>query len=101
MSPPPGKLAVDGVLVVYHRPDGAGVKDASTVREHLHSIGRHSRWRVWEVNTEFGFPSGLTDMEFETIVLHYSVFGMGDYALDEAWLDYLDSTSAYKIAFFQ
>ena len=94
-------MPVDGVLVVYNRPAGPWVKDASTVREHLHSFKHHSRHRVWEVNTDFGFPRGLEGLEFRAILLHYSVFGMGPYALDERWLEYLDSTSAYKVAFFQ
>jgi hypothetical protein len=101
MSPPPEKLAVDGVLLVYHRPYAPGVKDASTVREHLHSFARHSRRRVWEVNTEFGFPAGLAGMEFEAIILHYSLFGMGDFSLDHEWLEYLDGANTYTIAFFQ
>ena len=95
------KLSVDGVLVVYHRPGAPWIKDASTVREHVHSFARHSRRRVWEVNTDFGFPPGLEDVEFEAIVLHYSLFGMGDYFLDQEWLEYLDGTNAYKTAFFQ
>ena len=95
------KLAVDGVLVVYHRPGAPWIKDASTVREHLHSFGRHSRRRVWEVNTDFGFPAGLADVEFEAIILHYSIFGMGRYFLDRDWLRYIDGSGAYTIAFFQ
>jgi hypothetical protein len=101
MSPTPEKLAVDGVLVVYHRPYAPGVKDASTVREHVHSFARHSRRRVWEINTEFGFPADLVGVEFEAIFLHYSLFGMGEYSLDQEWLEYLDGTHAYTIAFFQ
>jgi hypothetical protein len=101
MAAAPEKLAVDGVLLVYHRPYAPRVKDASTVREHVHAFAQHSSRRVWEVNTEFGFPAALADTEFEAILLHYSVFGMGDYALDQDWLDYLDGTSAHKIAFFQ
>src|SRR5690349_13142422 len=34
----PGALTADGVLVVYHRLGAPWIKDASTVREHLHSV---------------------------------------------------------------
>ena len=34
------------------------------------------------------------------MLLHYSLFGMGPYSLEE-WLGYLGGTNAYKIAFFQ
>lgn len=100
-SHPSPKLAVDGVLLVYHRPGAPWIKDASTVREHAHSYALHSRRRVWEVNVDFGFPARLEGMEFEAIVLHYSIFGVGPYFLDQEWLDYLDGTNAYTIAFFQ
>ena len=95
------RTVVDGVLVVYHRPAAPWIKDASTVREHLHSFSHHSRHRVWEVNVDIGFPRGLADLEFRAIILHYSVFGMGVYHLDDRWLEYLDGTSALKVAFFQ
>jgi hypothetical protein len=96
-----GRTFVDGVLVVYHRPAAPWMKDASTVREHLHSFSQHSRHRVWEVNVDIGFPRGLADLEFRAIILHYSVFGMGRYHLDERWFEYLDSTHGFKVAFFQ
>jgi len=95
------RTVVDGVLVVYHRPAASWIKDASTVREHLHSFARHSRHRVWEVNVDIGFPKGLSALEFRAIILHYSVFGMGMYHLDDEWLGYLDGTEAFKVAFFQ
>jgi hypothetical protein len=96
-----GKTVVDGVLVVYHRPAAPWIKDASTVREHLHAFARHSRHRVWEVNVDIGFPRGLADLEFRAIIMHYSVFGMGKYHLDERWLEYIDASDAFKVAFFQ
>jgi hypothetical protein len=96
-----GRALVDGVLVVYHRPAAPWIKDASTVREHLHSFSHHSRHRVWEVNVDIGFPRGLAELEFRAIILHYSVFGMGLYHLDDQWLEYLDGSAAYKLALFQ
>ena len=32
--------------------------DAATVWEHIHSSAAHSRFPVWEVNTDLGFPGG-------------------------------------------
>ena len=96
-----GRLRVDGLLLAYHRPVAGWFKDASTVTEHARSFGRHSRFPLWELNTDTGFPDGLRELEFSAVVLHYSIFGMGLYWLDEAWRAYLKDTSAYKIAFFQ
>ncbi len=95
------RTTVNGALLVYHRPIAPWKKDASTVREHLHSFARHSRHRIWEVNIDTGFPPGLRDLEFRTILLHYSVFGMNVYHFDQSWSDYLKRTGAYKVAFFQ
>jgi hypothetical protein len=92
---------VDGALLVYNRPAAPWIKDASTVAEHIGAFRQHSRHRIWEVNTDLGFPEGLADVHFKAVILHYCVFGMGQYALNEEWLEYLDRTPAYKIAFFQ
>ncbi len=90
------------VVVVYHRPTHWWYKDASTVREHIHAFGRHSRFAVWEVNSDFGFPPALADVRPGAIVLHYSLFGSGEYRLNEDFLSWLDACrDAARIAFFQ
>jgi hypothetical protein len=90
------------VLVLYHRPSFLLFKDAATVREHIHSFKRFSRFPVWEVNTEFGFPSGLDDVAPGAVILHYSLFGSGSYRLDGRFLEWLGSRpETLKIAFFQ
>jgi hypothetical protein len=98
---PRAPIRVDGALLVYHRPIPRWFKDASTVMEHVGSFRRHSRLPLWEVNTDTGFPEGLAEVEFSALLLHYSVFGMGLYWLDEGWRRYIRGTSAYKVAFFQ
>lgn len=92
---------IDGVLLVYHRPDAPWIKDASTVMEHVGAFAAHSRYQTWEVNTDLGFPPAIADLDFRAVIVHYCVFGMGPYRLDERWLEWLDRSSAYKIAFFQ
>ncbi len=92
---------IDGVLLVYHRPDAPWIKDASTVMEHVGAFAAHSRYKTWEVNTDLGFPAAMADLDFRAVIVHYCVFGMGPYRLDERWLEWLDRSSAYKIAFFQ
>ena len=92
---------VDGVLLVYHRPDAPWIKDASTVMEHVGAFAAHSRHQIWEINTDLGFPSALSGVDFKAVIVHYCVFGMGPYRLDDSWLRWLDSSRGYKIAFFQ
>jgi hypothetical protein len=89
------------VLVLYHRPTQWWFKDAATVREHIHAFARHSRLTVFEVNTDHGFPSGLAALEPGAILLHYSLFGSGNYMLDPAVQRYLRRTRAFKVCFFQ
>jgi hypothetical protein len=90
-----------GVLVVYHRPAHRWFKDAATVREHIHSFRRYSRFPVWEINTDLGFPEGLREIEPSAVLLHYSMFGSGHYLLGDEMERWLKRSSALKIAFFQ
>jgi len=89
---------VNGILVVYNHPLE---RNAPTIMEHVDAFARHSRFRVWSVNTELGFPRSLGEFDFTTIVLHYSLFGNAPFMLDEYFERYLGRSNAYKIAFFQ
>ena len=86
-----------GMVVLYHRPLGKG---AATITEHVESFGNYSRFRVWSINTEFGFPAMLRELPCEVIVLHYSLFGIWPYVLND-FLRWMASSRAYKVAFFQ
>jgi len=89
---------VHGVLFLYfHYWD----KNAPTIIEHISSFSKYSKFKVWGINTERGFPAGLKSLEFDIIVLHYSLLGP-KYLLFGEFLEYLkNSRSSYKIAFFQ
>lgn len=90
---------IKGILVVYHH---VLIPNAATIMEHVNAFGDHSSFKVWKVNTEIGFPRWLDGLEFQVIVLHYSLFGSGVYQLNERFLDYLSRCSrSYKVAFFQ
>jgi hypothetical protein len=96
---------VNGILVVYHRPDPKltprRFADAATVREHIHSIAAHSRYPVWELNTDLGFPSGLSEVHPRAILLHYSLFSPAGYLIPSQMREFLREADAFKIAFFQ
>ena len=89
------------VVLLYHRPAVPWFEDAATVTDHIESFRRYSRYPVWEVNTDLGFPSGLADAPVGAVVLHYSLFHTLGYKLDEGFLRFLAGTDAYKVAFFQ
>ena len=91
------KDLVNGVLLLYHLPVWHG--NANTIAEHANAFSRHSRFKVWSVNTALGFPNGLAALKFRIVVFHYSLpLGLAG----TGFTHYLDSlSSSYKIAFFQ
>jgi hypothetical protein len=86
-----------GIVLLYHRPLGRG---PATITEHVDAFAQYSRYRVWGVNTEFGFPAMLRQVPCDVIVLHYSLFGIWPYVLND-FLKWVKSSAAYKVAFFQ
>jgi hypothetical protein len=92
-------MNINGILVLYYHPLSAY---AATVMENVKAFEQHSRFKVWNINTEFGFPESLKETEFQTLVLHYSLFGNWPYPLNESFLNYIErSRFSYKIALFQ
>lgn len=90
---------VNGILLLYRHPV---IANAPTVLEHVAAFERYSRFPTWSVNTEFGFPRSLKRTEFKVIVLHYSMFGSGQYCLNKTFLNFLERSShSFKVAFFQ
>lgn len=75
---------------------------ASTVLEHVAAFRRHSSFATVLVNTALGFPSALSRLRFDAILLHYSLFGSVPYALPAAFRDWLEGQQqAYRVVFFQ
>jgi hypothetical protein len=98
-------LHVPGILVVYHRPDyrltPRRFTDATTVREHIHAFREHSRFPVWELNADLGFPAGLRNVAPAVLFLHYSLFGAEHYPLGDELYEFIKSYDGMKVAFFQ
>ena len=92
------------MLLLYHRPALLRlIGDASNVNENIAAFGRHSRFPVYPINTALGFPEGLARLEFDAILLHYSLFrhGVDPYHLQGGFFEYLGEASGYKLATFQ
>ena len=81
-------MLVNGILLLYYHPLS---KNASTIMEHVESFGRYSKYKVSALNLAYGFPIGLRDLEFSTVVLHYSLFGSYPFAIPEKFLKYIES----------
>ena len=91
-------MNIKGILLLYHHPLAA---NAPTIMEHVDAFEQHSRFRIFKVNTELGFPAALADMSFEIIVLHYSLFALLPFYLNRHFLSYIKKSTACKVAFFQ
>ena len=92
-------MFINAVLLIYHHPLSA---NAPTIMEHVEAFERYSKFKVWKINTEYGFPSALNDLEFSAVVFHYSVFGMHPFILPMAFRRYAEKCKrSVKIAFFQ
>lgn len=92
-------IYVNGILLIYHHPISA---NAPTIMEHVNSFERYSQFNVWKINTEYGFPSGLRQLEFAAIVLHYSPFGTYPFRINEKFCQYIEGCErSVKIVFFQ
>lgn len=77
-------------------------KNASTISEHVQSFEKYMTADVITINTELGFPKKLQTIQFDVIILHYSLFGRGSvYELNSSYINYIQTSKAYKIAFFQ
>jgi hypothetical protein len=98
---PEGRPVVNGVLLLHYQPDLGPLGSAATVGEHVASFARHSRFRVWELNTVEPLPPAIAARDFAAIVLHYSLFEPTMYRLDDGYRELLRSSDAYKVAFFQ
>lgn len=90
---------IPGVLLIYHH---YLAQNAPTIMEHALSFERYSQYKIWSINTEYGFPTRLENLKFGAIILHYSLFGMWPMKIEGKLADYLKSTRhTLKIAFFQ
>jgi hypothetical protein len=90
---------IDGILVLYAHPYSA---NAPTIMEHVNAFKKYSKYKVWTINTNFGFVKNLPEFSFKIIVLHYSLFGASPFNLKGKFYQYVkNAKSSFRIAFFQ
>ena len=63
--------------------------NAPTILEHIESYETYSGFPVVPVNVRLGMPPLLPTLEFDAIVLHYSLFGSYPFQLTAEWQAYL------------
>ena len=92
------QVTADGIVLLYHNKPPY----AATVMEHVNAFVDHSRFTVWTINVDHGYPPLLDELSPRIVLLHYSLFGTGNYVLDARFRGFIErSTDSYRIAFFQ
>lgn len=90
---------INGILFLYHH---YLRDDAPTIMEHVEAWEKHSQFKIWKHNTEVGFPTSFSGLQFRVILIHYSLFGNLPFKLNQQFFDYIKSSrESYKIVFFQ
>ena len=86
------------VVILYH---SLGQGSATTITEHIAAFNE-STFSIKGINVGEGYPPDLDGKSFPVVVLHYSLFGIWPYSLNEAFLAFLHrSESSFKVAMFQ
>ena len=88
-----------GILLIYRHPH---TDNAPALSQHINSFTKYSRYRIWPLNSKYGFPSGINQFNFNLIILHYTLFPFAINKKFTKFIRYLKSVPHIpKIAFFQ
>jgi hypothetical protein len=98
---PNARRQVGGALLLYHVPTAFWFTGASTVMDHVRAFERYSRFGVHILNTDTALPSRIAKLDFELVIVHYSIFGPGAYLLSEDHFEWLRTSRAHKVVFAQ
>jgi hypothetical protein len=75
---------------------------ANTIIDHVTSFRRYSRNNFFFIDPmDHSKPVWLDMNKFDIILLHYSIYILGDRYINETWRDAISSTKAVKIQFLQ
>jgi hypothetical protein len=98
---PAERPLIGGGLLLYHFPSAFWVRNAATILDHVGAFETYSRFPIRTLNTDWPFPAGLANLDFELVIVHYSVVGGGFYPLTEDHLRWLKTSRAHKVLLVQ
>jgi len=84
------------LLIYFHWP----TVNAPTIMEHINAFKKYSKFYVHPVNVNYGFPKKLNKIKFNVITLHYSLFGIYPFKLNDQFKNYLKKQVQAKIISF-
>ena len=90
-----------GALLLYFFPTAFWFRDAATILEHVRAFERYSQFEVRALTTDGPIPGDIAELDFQLVIVHYSIFGGGMYQISEDHLRYLRTSRGYKVLFAQ
>ncbi|MBI2191835.1 MAG: hypothetical protein HYU36_07620 [Planctomycetes bacterium] len=87
------------ILLLCNEPRGA--KDAGTIVDHIHSFSRYSRHQVFVLSNLGRLPPRLDLDAFDVLVIHYSIYVLGESYLDASAKESIRRFQGLKIQFIQ
>jgi hypothetical protein len=90
-----------GALLLYFFPTAFWFRDAATILEHAGSFERYSEFEIRALTTDGPFPSEIAKLDFQLVIVHYSIFGSGMYQISEDHLQWLRTSRGHKVLFAQ
>ena len=69
--------------------------------DHVEAFERYSRFGIQKLNTDVPLPGRVAEIDFELVIVHYSVISAGFYPFTEDHLRWLKTSKAHKVLFVQ
>ena len=98
---PAARRQTGSAMLLYHYPTAFWYRSASTVMDHVRAFERYSGFGVQTLNTDTSLPSRIAELDFQLVIVHYSIFGPGTYVINEDHLEWLRTSRAHKVVFAQ
>jgi hypothetical protein len=98
---PAERPQVRGGLLLYYRSSAFWRRGAATDMEHVEAFERYSRFGIQALNTDEPFPRRVAELDFELVIVHYTVPAGDFYYLTDDQLRWLKSSRAYKVVLNQ
>jgi hypothetical protein len=98
---PAERPLVRGGLILHHRPSGFWVRTADTDMDHVEAFERYSRFGIQKLNTDEPLPQRVAELDFELVIVHYTIPGTGFYHLTEDHLRWLKTSRGHKVLLSQ
>jgi hypothetical protein len=98
---PQERPLVRGGLLLYHFPSAFWFRSAATITDHVGAFEAYSRFPIQKLNTDSPLPAGIAELDFELVIVHYSLVGGGFYPMTEDHLRWLNASRGHKVLLVQ